>query len=215
MKKKKTSPTASSFYKNRMTILSLLVILIMFALIKIFYAEGVPQTQVGKGEVGVGQPAIGGSFELQDENGHPFTQENLKGKYQLITFGFTFCPDVCPTNLSRMANVHESLPTPMQDALGMVLVTVDPERDTPDVLKNYTDAFHEKIIGLTGTMEQVKDVGKKYLVYFAKNGEGETYLVDHSSYIYFIGPEGDYITHFRFHATEDEILSKIKKYLHQ
>lgn len=205
------------FKPHKLTLLSLAVCLLM-VLFAATYHGGVQAflKSPGPGESGsFGQPAIGGPFELVDHNGKTFTHEDLKGHYSLLFFGFTFCPDVCPTGLTKLADVYDRLPKELRNNLAVIFVSVDPERDTPEVLKGYVAAFHPDFTGATGTPEQIKDMAKKYLVYYAKRPAAEgkpadQYLVDHSAYTYLMGPGGSYIKHFRHGDTAEEVVAGLK-----
>ncbi|KAK2739621.1 Cu-binding protein [Onygenales sp. PD_40] len=147
---------------------------------------------------GVGKPKVGGPFVLKDLDGNVFTEEQLKGKYSFVYFGFTHCPDICPDELDKMAAIIDLVRAKSnnQSVLRPVFITCDPARDSPEVLRKYLAEFHKGIIGLTGTYEQVKNVCKQYRVYFStpeKVKPGEDYLVDHSIYFYLMDPEGDFV----------------------
>ncbi|DAA72895.1 TPA_exp: Uncharacterized protein A8136_5339 [Trichophyton benhamiae CBS 112371] len=147
---------------------------------------------------GVGKPRVGGPFVLKDLNGETFTEENLKGKYSFVYFGFTHCPDICPDELDKMAEIIDEVRARSngQEVMRPVFITCDPARDSPEVLRGYLNEFHKDIIGLTGTYEQVKDVCRQYRVYFSTPQNikpGEDYLVDHSIYFYLMDPEGDFV----------------------
>ncbi|KAG6201108.1 hypothetical protein E4U35_005932 [Claviceps purpurea] len=158
--------------------------------------ERMRRQKIAEANKGVGKPKVGGPFELVDHNGQPFTSETMKGKYALVYFGFTRCPDICPEELDKMARmidiVSEKAPLPLQP----VFVTCDPERDDPQALKSYLAEFHDKLIGLTGTYDQIKNMCKMYRVYFSTPQNvkpGQDYLVDHSIYFYLMDPDGDFV----------------------
>ncbi|OAX83641.1 hypothetical protein ACJ72_01990 [Emergomyces africanus] len=147
---------------------------------------------------GVGKPKVGGPFVLKDLDGNVFTEEQLKGKYSFVYFGFTHCPDICPDELDKMAEIIDLVKARSNNkpVLRPVFITCDPARDSPEVLRKYLAEFHKGIIGLTGTYEQVKHVCKQYRVYFSTPQNvkpGEDYLVDHSIYFYLMDPEGDFV----------------------
>jgi protein SCO1/2 len=135
---------------------------------------------------------IGGPFELIDQHGKPVSDKTFRGQYMLIYFGYGFCPDVCPTELSNMASALDVLGTKAKN-VQPIFITVDPERDTPEFLADYVANFHPRLIGLTGTPEQVKAAAKAYKVYYAKATKpGETdYLMDHTSFVYLWVRTGD------------------------
>lgn len=160
---------------------------------------------------GVGRPKVGGKFALLDQEGRTFTDEDMKGGYSLVYFGFSHCPDICPEELDKMANMIDLVASTTQNRIGTnsfvdpssrkapllpLFITCDPARDTPAVLKHYLAEFHPGLVGLTGTWEQIKDVCKKYRVYFSTPEgvrPGMDYLVDHSIYFYLMDPEGDFV----------------------
>jgi len=145
-------------------------------------------------EVGsTGQPAIGGPFQLVNQDGQPVDQTILNGKWTLVFFGFTWCPDYCPTTLTMLEATRARLGDKARD-LQIVFVSVDPERDTPQAMKDYlsSDGFPEGVIGLTGTPQQVRAAADAYRVLYNKVGEGEGYSMNHSLTIYLMGPDGKF-----------------------
>lgn len=155
--------------------------------------------------------AVGGPFRLVDQNGRPVDESILKGKWTAIFFGYTYCPDVCPTTLQSLARAQEALGPRAKD-LQIVFLSVDPERDTPEQLKDYLalDSFPKGTIGLTGTPEQVAAAAKVFRVYVQKQGEGEGYLVDHSTAVYLMNPQGRFDRPLRYDAAPDEMAAIIR-----
>jgi protein SCO1/2 len=136
-------------------------------------------------------------FTLSDTNGRKVTLATFQGKWALLFFGFTNCPDVCPTALLNIANTLKAM-GPAADVLQPVFVTVDPERDTPAVLKEYLANFDPRIIGLTGTARQIADVAKSYQVFYRKQPTADgSYMMEHSSAFELITPAGVYLRAFR------------------
>ena len=161
-----------------------------------------------------GEALIGGPFELTDQDGTKVTDQTYKGKLMLIYFGFTFCPDACPTALGVMSAALDKLDVAGERVVPM-LITVDPERDTPQVLKDYVSNFHPRMVGLTGTPEQIAQVAKAYRVFYQK-ASGATagdYLMDHTLLIYLMDGEGKYLKHFTPDATPEQIAEEIRKHL--
>jgi protein SCO1 len=157
--------------------------------------------------------AIGGSFRLVDQNGKRVTDADLRGKWSLVYFGYTHCPDACPTALNDIAIALDEL-GPKRDAVRPVFITVDPERDTPEVLKSYVTSFDAPILALSGTPEEVAQAAKAYRVYYAKHPEaGGDYSMDHSSVIYVMDPEGRFTASFTHQSTPEEIAERLKKLL--
>ena len=140
-----------------------------------------------------GQPSVGGPFQLVDQDNRPVDQTMLDGKWSLVFFGFTYCPDFCPTTLTSLEATRTLLGADA-DNLQIVFVSVDPERDTPQALKDYlsSDGFPPGVIGLTGTPEQVAEAARVYRAYFEKVGDGEDYTMNHRLTVYLMGPDGKF-----------------------
>lgn len=155
------------------------------------------------------QPAIGGPFTLVDQNGKTFTDADLKGKPTLLYFGYTYCPDVCPTSLLLMENAVEELGPDAAKKVNLVFITIDPERDTPQLMQGYVSNFGPTIVGLTGTAEQIAVAARAYRVYYQKvaSKDGSPYLMDHSSIVYVLDRRGRFVTHFT-HETKAEAIAK-------
>jgi len=140
---------------------------------------------------------IGGPFSLTASDGRRVTDQDFRGRWMLIYFGFTFCPDVCPTELAVMAAALDALGDDAAD-IQPILITLDQERDTVEVLRDYVAAFHPRLIGLTGTLAEIQAVAGAYRVFFQKtepDASGD-YVVDHSSVVYLMDPAGDYVAVF-------------------
>ena len=154
---------------------------------------------------------IGGPFQLVDQDGRRVDQAMLKGKWTAVFFGFTYCPDVCPTTLQTLGAAAKVLGASAKN-LQIVFVSVDPGRDSPKALKAYlaSPGFPKGVMGLTGTPQQIADTAKAYRVYFAKEGEGETYLVNHTSLIYLMNPEGKFAKVLAYGLTPDETANQIR-----
>lgn len=148
---------------------------------------------------GTGTALVGGPFTLTDHTGKTVKDSDFRGKYLLVFFGFTFCPDVCPTELQVMAAALDQL-GPEADAISPLFITIDPDRDTPDVMKAYVENFSPRLTGLTGTQEQIATVAKAYRVYYAKAGKTGTpdYTMDHSTIIYLMAKDGSFLKHFTY-----------------
>ncbi len=172
-----------------------------------------PKTVSGEGVV-VAPAGIGGPFKLTSDAGKPVTEEVFAGKYALVYFGYSFCPDVCPTGLQTIAAGIDKLGEDSKKVVP-VFVSVDPDRDTPDQLAQYVDLFHPSMVGLTGTAEEIKAVAKKFRVYYAlhKDKDPENYPVDHSSFTYLMGPDWKIVAVFRHDATPGNIADALKKVL--
>ncbi|GME99472.1 unnamed protein product [Ambrosiozyma monospora] len=161
---------------------------------------------------GVGKPLIGGPFNLIDTEGNPFTEKNLLGKFSIIYFGFTHCPDICPDELDKLGEMLNELKKSGIE-LQPIFITCDPARDTPAVVKEYLSDFHPDIIGLTGEYDDIKKCCRAYRVYFSTPRDvkpGQDYLVDHSIFFYLMDPEGQFIDVLGRNYEADTGVAKIK-----
>jgi len=158
------------------------------------------------------QAAIGGDFHLVDQTGKPVDQTLLKGKWTAVFFGYTYCPDVCPTTLTTLGSAVDELGPKAKD-FQVVFITVDPHRDTPAQLKGYlsSSSFPKGTIGLTGTDQEIATAANAYKVYFAKQGSGASYSVDHSSAIYLMNPGGRFDSVIPYGITPDQTRDDIVK----
>jgi protein SCO1 len=158
---------------------------------------------------------IGGPFRLEDGNGKTVTDQNFRGKYMLVYFGYTNCPDVCPTTLNAVADALDKL-GPKANEVQPLFITVDPKRDTPAVVKQYAAAFGTRILGLTGTQDEIAAVTKEYRVYYAEHRTGpgpNDYSMDHSSVLYLMDAKGGFIAPVRADLSGDEMAANLKKLL--
>ncbi|UPX14086.1 Cu-binding protein [Ascochyta rabiei] len=169
--------------------------------------ERMARKRIAEQTKGVGKPKVGGPFELVDQDGNVFSSNDMLGKYSLVYFGFTHCPDICPDELDKMALMYEKVRDKCGNVLLPLMITCDPARDSPAVLKEYLAEFHPDFIGLTGSHEQIKDTCKAYRVYFSTPKDvapGQDYLVDHSIYFYLMDPEGDFVEAIGRNFTADQ-----------
>ena len=149
-------------------------------------------TPSGTRTVSTGAASVGGPFELTSETGERFSSESLAGRPFAIYFGFTHCPDICPASMFKMAELLEAMGEDARD-FPVLFVTVDPERDTPELLSLYTDSFDERIVGLTGTDEEIAEVARAYRAYFRRvPTEGDGYTMDHTAAIYLMNADGSF-----------------------
>lgn len=157
---------------------------------------------------------LGGPFTLLDHTGRSVTEADFAGRYMLVYFGFTFCPDVCPTELGTMAAAIDELGEE-GERVTPALVTIDPERDTPEALADYVSRFHPRMVGLTGTPEQIAAAARAYRVYYAKVSRPEMtqYLMDHSSFIYLVGPDGRVRALFRPQTPPEAIAEAVRGHM--
>ena len=166
----------------------------VLAIVTVVVVSGRGGTAAGEATA-TGQPLVGGEFHLVDQDGRPVDQTMLDGKWSLVFFGFTYCPEFCPTTLAELAAVQQRLGAQADD-LQIVFISIDPQRDTPQALKDYlsSDGFPQGTIGLTGTPEQVAQAAKAYRAYYEKVGEGDGYTMNHSLTVYLMGPDGEFRT---------------------
>ncbi|MFC3676187.1 SCO family protein [Ferrovibrio xuzhouensis] len=163
-------------------------------------------------EQSAGAASIGGPFQLTNQDGQPVSDQTYAGKLMLVYFGYTNCPDICPTALQTIAIAMDDLGA-AGDKVQPILITVDPERDTAPVLKEYVQAFHKRLVGLTGTPEQIAKVAKEYRVYYQKvplKNSSLGYSMDHSGFTYLMDGQGRYLTHFRHDVTPEELAQRVK-----
>ncbi|KAJ8324358.1 Cu-binding protein [Batrachochytrium dendrobatidis] len=211
---------------KRMTKKSVVFFLISgVVLLAYFYYEQqqAKAEQEAKKSEGVGKPKVGGPFSLVDQTGRPVTDLDYRGKYMLLYFGYTFCPDVCPEELEKMAEIVDFLNGMegySQETIVPIFVSCDPKRDSVESIREYLQDFHPKFIGLTGTYNQIRRIAKAYRLYFSAPpqavDEDETdYLVDHSIFFYLVGPDGVYISHFGKNETAEEVTLKIIDHIKQ
>ncbi|KAK2078287.1 hypothetical protein QBZ16_004156 [Prototheca wickerhamii] len=153
----------------------------------------------------VGAAAIGGPFQLVDHRGSPFSDKDLLGRWTLLYFGFTQCPDICPEELEKIVEAKQLAEKETGTKLTTVFVSVDPERDTVAQVAEYVKEFDPEMIGLTGTLEQTNAAARAYRVYHSKTGEDKDYLVDHSIITYLLDPQGNFVTFFGKNMTAPEV----------
>lgn len=164
-------------------------------------------------QASTGAAAIGGPFRLTDQNGARVTPQDFSGRYMLIYFGYTYCPDVCPLTLANMTQALDLLPEDEAEKVVPIFITVDPERDTVEQLAEYAPSFGPDLVALTGTDAEIKAATRAYRVYFNKveNDEVGAYLMDHSGFVYLMGPDGKYRTHFSHSTTPEEMAEAIRE----
>jgi len=157
--------------------------------------------------------AVGGPFTLENGNGQAITDRSFRGKYMLVYFGYTYCPDVCPTTLNEMAGALDRL-GPKAKRIQPLFITIDPERDTPAIVRQYAAAFTPQLMGLTGTQAEIVKVEQEYHVYAAKHVTGpgpNDYSMDHSSFLYLMGPDGRFIAPIPTGDTAEELARKLDR----
>jgi len=162
-----------------------------------------------------GKALVGGPFALVDDAGKRVTDKDYRGRYMLVFFGFTSCPDICPAGLQLISAVLDKL-GPKANRVTPIFVSVDPERDTPQKLAAYVKNFNPHLVGLTGTPEEIAAVAKAYKVFYQKvpnESAPADYGMDHTSIIYLMDPNGEFVTHFTPTTTVDAMTAKLEKLL--
>lgn len=165
----------------------------------------------------LGTPKLGGPFELVDRTGKTVTDKDYLGKYVLLYFGFTFCPDICPQEMEKQSRAIELLDAELGPLVTPMFISIDPKRDTVEMVDDYCKEFHPRIVGLTGTAEQVKKVSRAYRVYYNEGikTDDQDYLIDHSIIHYFVGKNGKFIDFFGKNMTAKEMTEKMRAYIAQ
>jgi len=157
-------------------------------------------------------PPIGGPFSLVDDTGKRRTDAEFRGRFMLVYFGYTHCPDACPTALQDIADALAKL-GPAAEQIVPIFITIDPERDTVQYLKGYAEQFDPRFVALTGAADQIADAAKAYRVYYRKESNKPDYLMDHTSIVYLMGRDGKFVTHFTHETTPDQMADALRNYL--
>ncbi|KAI5226393.1 protein SCO1 homolog, mitochondrial [Manis pentadactyla] len=166
----------------------------------------------------IGKPLLGGPFSLTTHIGEPKTDKDYLGQWVLIYFGFTHCPDICPEELEKMIQVVDEIDSiPTLPNLTPLFITIDPERDTKEAIANYVKEFSPKLVGLTGTKEEIDQVARSYRVYYSPGpkDEDEDYIVDHTIIMYLIGPDGQFLDYFGQNKKNAEIAGSIAAHMRE
>ena len=162
-----------------------------------------------------GKALIGGPFTLVDQTGKTVTDQDFRGRYMLVFFGFTHCPDICPAELQVMSAALDAL-GPKADSVVPIFITLDPERDTQAAMAAYVKNFGPRFVGLTGSSEQIAAAAKAYRVAYSKFQQDKTssdYIIDHSALVYLMGKDGEYITHFAYGTPASQMTETLRRYL--
>ncbi len=190
--------------------------ILIFAAVVLLIAAGLAAYSLTNrqlaGPAGSGVALVGGPFTLTDQDGRKVTEKDFLGKYMLVFFGFTFCPDICPTELQVMSAALDMM-GPEAEKIRPVFVTIDPERDTPEVMKAYVANFGPRLTGLTGTPEEIASMARAYRVYYARAGDKnspDAYLMDHSTIIYLMAPDGRFVRHFNYTTDAAKLAQELK-----
>lgn len=165
------------------------------------------------GQLASSTSAIGGAFTLTDQTGKPFTEKDLQGKPSLVFFGFTHCPDICPTKLMEVSEIFRAAGSKAANVRAL-FITVDPARDTPEVLKNYLGSFDPRIIGLTGTQEEIDRAVKAYRAYYKRvpTSSGD-YTMDHTAIVYLMDRKGQFIGSFNTERSPEDAARELLRHL--
>ncbi len=162
-----------------------------------------------------GKALVGGPFELVGKDGKTVTDQDFRGRYMLVFFGYTHCPDICPAELQVMSVALDGLGSDA-DKVVPIFITLDPERDTPEAVNAYVENFGPNFIGLSGSPEAIAKVAKAYRVSYQKfqdDKTGDNYSVDHSALLYLMGPDGEYITHIPYGTPASKMTETLRRYL--
>ena len=193
------------------------VVLLPFLLLATVLAAGALwrlgdlRAQRGTQTISIDKVELGGPFTLTDQNGQQRSASEFRGKYMLIFFGYTFCPDVCPTTLAVMAAALDRMGAGA-DRIVPIFISIDPERDKPEVLKAYLSAFDPRFIGLTGTEDEIAATAKAYRVYVqAHKDDGANYTVDHSGVVYLMDKSGAFLANYSLDASPDKLAADLTK----
>ncbi len=204
----------------RKILLALIIILSGFAGLQLWLTQGSQSALPPAAQ----QADVGGAFSLTDQDGKPVTDADFRGRVMLVFFGFTHCPDICPVTVASLASALEMLGE-QASAVAPIFITVDPARDTPEVIKTYLGNADSRIIGLTGTEEQITQAAAAYKAYFsapepAEHEHGEEggheepeATVDHSGFVYLMGKDGKYIRHFSYDVPAADLADAVRKVL--
>lgn len=165
------------------------------------------------GVPGPPQVRVGGPFQLTDQNGRPISDADLRGKPFLVFFGFTHCPDICPTTLFEVSEVMRQLGKDA-DRTAALFISVDPERDTPEIMKDYLTSFDPHLRGVTGAPEKIAAVAKEYRVYYKKvPTTGDDYTMDHTAIVYLMDKNGHFVEPFNMRRTPEAAAEELRRYL--
>lgn len=197
---------------ERLLGLAAVVLAIVIAGLALFWQPEMPERALPRAPL-----VAGGDFTLQSAGG-PVSLADYRGKLVLLYFGYTYCPDICPTSLAATAEGLKQLTPEEQAAVAMIFVSVDPKRDTPERLKEYVAFFHPAIVGVTGSAEVIAEVARRYGVIYAEQKvetAGGGYVVDHSSDTLIIAPDGAVVAKIAHATPPDQVAHAIRKYLNQ
>lgn len=188
------------------------VLAVLIAGVALFWSPEMPERPLPRAAI-----EAGGNFTLQSANG-PVSLQDYRGKLVLVYFGYTYCPDICPTSLAATAEGLKQLEPEELARVAMIFVSVDPKRDTPPRLKEYVEFFHPAIVGITGTAESIAEIAKRYGVFYAEQKVGTAgggYVVDHSSDTFIVATDGQLVGKMAHATPPDQVVVAIRKHLKQ
>lgn len=200
-----------SFMNFRLAVVALAAAIVGVALALVILPG--PREQITRALPSTGKALVGGPFTLVDHTGKTVTDKDFRGRYMLVYFGFTNCPDVCPSGLQVMAAALDKVGA-KADQVTPIFITVDPERDTPEQLAAYVSSFHPRLVGLTGSQEQLAAALKAYRVYAKKVDDPKStagFTYDHTSIMYLMDRNGDYLGNFTHATSVDRIAERLAK----
>jgi protein SCO1/2 len=202
---------------NRQTSLVLAAALALVAAIAVAatYALLPDRSDTATPVVAASSTPAGGPFALRDGTGATITDQTFRGRWELVFFGYTYCPDLCPTTLSTIADALHEL-GPLAAQIQPIFITIDPRRDTPEIVGAYVKNFDPRIVGLTGSPEEIAAVAAEYKVYYAvhKTGDGpDDYLMDHSGFVYLMNPEGKFARVLNGDSSGKVLADKLRPFL--
>ena len=193
------------------TLAAVLLVGALFVSLYLWQLGDAREAQLSQASGQTGVADVGGPFSLIDQNGVRRTDQDFHGRHMLVFFGFTYCPDVCPTTLAILSAALDEI-GPAAENIVPVLITVDPARDTPEALKLYLSSFGPNFVGLTGTEEEIAAAADAYHAFYEiVEGEGDDYTLNHSTAIYLMGPEGKFVTSYTLNMGPDAIAADLRK----
>jgi protein SCO1/2 len=204
----------TGMFRNRQMLIPYLLLVAALAGVLLWHQSKDPSEGLGR-VVSTGTTMVGGDFTLTDHTGRKVSSTEFRGRYLLIYFGFTMCPDVCPTTLAVMADALDKMGDTRKKIVP-ILITIDPERDTPKVMAQYVKSFGDDFIGFTGSVAEIEAVKKLYKVYGAKKALDEDkglaggYGMDHSSVMYLMGPDGKLVSYYDELIPADKLEAELR-----
>lgn len=212
-----SSPPAAGDSSRRVNGVAVAVAVLVLLVVGLLAARHlIGPDAVDRPTASTGQAAIGGPFTLTDQNGRTVSDTDFRGRFMLVFFGYTYCPDICPAAMGRASEVVAMLGDGAERVVP-IFISVDPARDTPDQLQAFASFFDPRLVALTGSEAEIAEVVRAYRVYHAKveqeDGDSDAYLIDHSAITYLMGPDGRFVTHFGHQTSADAIAARLRELL--